>query len=33
MKMSGWEKFFEDYEIPVEVRAHMGTGRLKSRHR
>jgi hypothetical protein len=31
MKMSGWEKFFEDYEIPVEVRAHMGTGRPKSR--
>ena len=33
MKMSGWEKFFEDYEIPAEVRAHMGTGRPKSCHR
>jgi hypothetical protein len=32
MKMSGWEKFFEDYEIPAEVRAQMGTGRPKSRH-
>jgi hypothetical protein len=24
MKLSGYEKFFEDYEIPAEVRARLG---------
>jgi len=33
MKMSGWEKFFEDYEIPAEVRSQMGKERSRSHHR
>src|SRR5262245_27825108 len=33
MKISGWEKFFEDYEIPAEVRAQMGAGRRSALRR
>jgi hypothetical protein len=33
MKLSGREQFFENYEVPAEVRMRMGVGRQKSRHR
>jgi hypothetical protein len=29
MKLSGYEKFFEDYEIPEEVRKRLGARRTK----
>jgi hypothetical protein len=32
MKLSGWERFFEDYEVPAEVRARMGAARQKFPH-
>jgi len=29
MKLSGYEKFFEDYEVPPEVRARLGAQRKR----
>jgi hypothetical protein len=29
MKLTGYEKFFEDYEVPGEVRARLGPRRTK----